>query len=293
MSKEEKIFEYSKTRYNEVFNQTRERLDIETIKKSQKNTISENKRKDIENIAQLEAIKVTMTDGRLLFPNDIPLLWNSIYKAHLYRKSGISDPEIVANAISAAQSWKAASGHAFEYMTKDIASLSFHGTSIRFILQKDLNILLKAGELSNEVRDISWLKEQVNTDNFDLFAVCENDSKTYCFGCIQCKTSIRDRVSRDREISSTAMSAYFWSISVVLDGTYLNTPKYCTMVNGGDTPFIDNGWHGMYDLSGSHPIDRIYALDVDFALLRSHAIQAKEAWFKQRQWFDKTWRAQL
>ena len=181
----------------------------------------------------------------------------------------------------------------FEELVSQLASLALHGTSIRFILQKELNVLLKAGELANEVRDISWLKEQVNTDNFDLFAVCENDGKTYCFGCIQCKTCIRDRVSRDREISSTAMSAYFWSISVVLDGTYLNTPKYCTMVNGGETPFIDNGWHGMYDLSGSHPIDRIYALDVDFALLRSHAIQAKEAWFKQRQWFDKTWKAQL
>lgn len=291
MNIEEKIYDYSLSHYNNVYKLTKERMEAEAMDKPHNSVLSDSKKKEIENLAQLEAIKTTMTDGRLLFPDDIPLLWNSIYKAHLYRKSGISDPEVVANAIAAAQSWKAASGHAFEYMTKDLATLALHGTSIRFILQKDLNTLLKANELANEVRDISWLKEQVKTDNFDLYAISDIDDKTYCFGCVQCKTSIRDRVSRDREISSTAMSAYFWSISIVLDGTYLSTPKYRTMVNGGESPFLDNGWHGMYDLSGCYPVDRIYALDVQFDLLRSHAIQAKDAWLKQRQWLDRTWRA--
>jgi hypothetical protein len=152
--------------------------------------------------------------------------------------------------------------------------------------------LIRDGELANEVRDISWLKEQVSTDNYDLYAVGTVDDKNYCFGCIQCKTSIRDRVSRDRELSSTAMSAFFWSISLVIDGTQLKTPKYTNMVNGGTTTFVNNGWHGMYDLSATIPCNRIYALDMDFKIIRNHAVQAFNAWRTQRQWFTNEWKAE-
>ena len=127
---------------------------------------------------------------------------------------------MVANVIAADQSWKSSSGHAFEYMTKELANLALNDTPIRFLLQKDLNALIRDNKLSNEVRDISWLREQVNTDNYDLYAAAMIDDNIYCFGCIQCKTSIRDRVSRDRELSSTAMQAFFWSISLVIDGGY-------------------------------------------------------------------------
>ena len=183
------------------------------------------------------------------------------------------------------QSWKASSGHAFEYMTKELANLALYDTPIKFLLQKDLSTLLKAGELANDPRDIAWLEKQVEVDNFDLFVVAEKDDETYCFGCVQCKTSIRDRVSRDRELSSEAMRAFFWSISLVLDGTQLKTPKYIAMVNGGQTTFRDNGWHGMYDLSNTIPGGRIYTLDMDFAIIKNHALQAYKAWSEQRQWF--------
>ena len=189
------------------------------------------------------------------------------------------------------QSWKASSGHAFEYMTKELANLALYGTSIKFLLQKDLNTLLKAGELANDPRDIAWLEKQVDVDNFDLFVVAEKDEHTYCFGCVQCKTSIRDRVSRDRELSSEAMRAFFWSISMVLDGTQLKTPKYVAMVNGGQTTFKDNGWHGMYDMSNTIPGGRIYNLDMDFAIIKNHAMQAYKSWSEQRQWFTNSWMA--
>lgn len=288
---EGEIFKFSSKSYNSIYKKTKRQLELKAKKNSKSSTVTKVVAEKIETEAQLKAIKDTMIAGRLLYPNNITLLWKGIYKAHLYRKSGISDPEIVANAISAEQSWRSSSGHAFEYMAKELANLVLSKTQIQFVLQKDLNILIKANEIANEVRDISWLKEQVKTDNFDLYAVATIEDKNYCFGCIQCKTSIRDRVSRDRELSATAMSAFFWSISLVIDGTQLTTPKYVNMVNGGTTTFKKNGWHGMYDLSATKPDGRIYALDVDFDIIKNHALQAFEAWRTQRQWFTYDWTA--
>ena len=292
MTKEEKIYEYSKKYYTDIYDAEYKRLEGKNCESSKSKKVPTAKLKDIEHAAQLEAIKCTMIEGRKLFPNDIPLLWNSIYRVHLFRKSGISDINVLNNAIAAAQSWKSSSGHAFEYMTKELANLVLADSPIKFLLQKDLSTLLKAQELANDPRDIAWLEKQVGVDNFDLYVVAEKDDKTYCFGCVQCKTSIRDRVSRDRELSAEAMQAFFWSISMVLDGTQRKTPKYIAMVNGGQTTFADNGWHGMYDMSGTIPCDRIYALDVDFAILRNHAMQAYKAWSEQRQWFTKDWKAE-
>lgn len=42
------------------------------------------------------------------------------------------------------------SGHAFEEMVKELASLALHGTGVEIILQRDLNTLIKADELANE-----------------------------------------------------------------------------------------------------------------------------------------------
>lgn len=288
-SKEDKIYEFSKKIYTETFNKEYKKLKEKYVGKSQKTHIPIAKEHEFENSAQLEAIKSTMITGRKLFPEDIPLLWNSIYRVHLFRKSGISDITVLNNAIAASQSWKSSSGHAFEYMTKELANLALRDTPIEFLLQRDLSTLLKAKELSNDPRDIAWLEKQIEVDNFDLYVVAINDNKKYCFGCVQCKTSIRDRVSRDRELSSEAMRAFFWSISLVLDGTMLKTPKYIAMVNGGQTTFVENGWHGMYDLSNTIPCERIYALDMDFSIIKKHAMQAYKSWSEQRQWFTNKW----
>ena len=144
-------------------------------------------------------------------------------------------------------------------MTKELANLALCNTPIKFLLQRDLSTLLKAKELANDPRDIAWLEKQIEVDNFDLYVVAVKDDKIYCFGCVQCKTSIRDRVSRDRELSSEAMRAFFWSISLVLDGTMLKTPKSIAMVNGGQTTFSENGWHGMCDLSSTFRGIKIYS----------------------------------
>ena len=67
--------------------------------------------------------------------------------------------------------------------------------------------------------------------------------------------------------------------------------KYTAMVNGGSATFRENGWHGMYDLAHTTPIGRIYDLDMDFNIIKNHALQAFAAWSNQRQWFTHEWMA--
>ncbi len=255
--------------------------------------VSETLLDDFDREAQKSAIRISITKALHKFPEEpVADLWNAIYRAHLFRKSGISDLETISKVISADQSWKKSSGHAFEEMVKELANLALYGTGIEMVLQRDLNTLIKANELANEPRDISWLREQISANIFDLFCIMNIDSKKYCFGCVQAKTSIRDRVTRDREPSLHAMQSFFWSIIFVLDGDFLRLPKFVSMINGGSEEFRENGWHGMYVFSAKEQNGRIYPLTMDFDLFKSHALQASEQWQKRRQWFDSKWKAE-
>lgn len=274
-----------KAEYNRSFRQLK--------KEHEGKKLSETILDDFDREAQKTAIRVSITKALRQFPDEpVAELWSTIYRAHLFRKSGISDLETINKIISADQSWKKSSGHAFEEMVKEIATLSFHGTGIEVVLQRDLNTMIKANELANEPRDISWLREQITSNIFDLYCVLNHEDKKHCFGCVQAKTSIRDRVTRDREPSIHAMQSFFWSVIFVLDGDFLRLPKFVNMVNGGSEEFRENGWHGMYVFSTKEQKDRIYPLTMDFDLFKSHAIQAAEQWQKRRQWFDYKWKAE-
>ena len=255
-----------------------------------KKKLSEAVVEGIEKAAQKEAIKYAFVESLKKFKNiSASEIWAHIYESHMHRKSGVSDSLLISKIVSADQSWKKSSGHAFEEMIKSLASDSLKNDNIEIVLQRDLSILIKAGEIANEPRDVSWLKEQVKSSVFDLYALIKKEDKTYCFGCIQSKTSIRDRVTRDREPSLHAMASFFWSAVIVLDGDFLKLPKFMAMVNGGTTEFPENGWHGMYELSGHAVQGRIYSLDLDFSVFREHAILAANQWLTQRQWFDHKW----
>ena len=298
---EQNLFDFCASCYNEAYIDIKKQLTDEAISHSKPKKLSDTKYKEIDMSAQLLAIKKAMIDGRKQYPNKVPELWESIYKAHLYRKTGIKDPKIVEEAIKAAQSWKSSSGHAFEEMVKELATLAMKGTEIKFILQRDLNVLLKAKELANTPTDIAWLEKQVSGSVFDVYAVAEVpivdeedkvSHKLVCFGCVQCKTSIRDRVSRDVVPSKEAMESKFWSIAFVLDGRMLRIPKYKNMVNGNlDSEFKRNGWHGVYVLSQNENEDRIYGVDLDFHIVRSHTIRAFQQWYKDRMGLTINWRA--
>lgn len=254
-------------------------------------SISEKKMNEFEVAAQKEAIKQAIIKG-LEHCADVnaALIWRAIYETHIHHKSGIDNAEIIHKVISADQSWKKSSGHAFEEMVKLLASDALASDNIEIILQRDLNTLIKADEINNEPRDISWLKEQIKGDVFDLYAVVNVGDKKYCFGCIQCKTSIRDRVTRDREPSLRAMQSYFWSVAVVLDGDFLKLKKFKEMVNGGTSTQQANGWHSMYIFTDEETGERIFHTNVDFEVFKQHAVEAAKMWLTQRQWFNEDWK---
>ncbi len=221
-------------------------------------------------------------------PTGISEIWNQIYAAHVSRKTGVLiTKEVADKVIKAAQSWKSASGHAFQEIVSEQGNRALRGTGIELASQKDTKSLMDSGKLLNEKPDLDWLKESIKKSDFDLFVL--KDSKV--FGCVQVKTSIRDRVTRDREPSSRAMAKFFWSIIFVLDGTMLKYPKYKSMVNGKSEGFSMNGWHSMYALSTSPSVvgDRIFLLDYEWSLLKIHAEVAAKDWQERRQWLNSDW----
>lgn len=277
--------------YETTYTCTVDEQKQELITKSHGKSLSQTKLDEIEVSAQKEAIKQSVLKGIREFPTvEVEEIWKTIYEIHVHRKSGIDNAEIITKVISADQSWKKSSGHAFEEMVKFLASVALKDTEIEIILQRDLNILIKANELGNEPRDISWLKEQVKGNVFDLYATLTHENKKYCFGCIQAKTSVRDRVTRDREPSIAAMKSFFWSTIFVLDGTFLKLPKFVAMVNGGTTEFKENGWHSMFVFSEKYSKDRIFSTDLDLKHFKEQAIEAADFWLKQRQWFNQEWK---
>lgn len=242
--------------------------------------------------SQRIAIRESSIKAIKAFPEVEPsAIWKSIYVAHVHNISGIADPKVIVAIISADNSWKKSSGHAFEEMIKEPANLTLRKHGIEVILQRELNLLLHEKRLTNEVRDISWLKEQVASSIFDLYLTLNEGDNYLLFGCIQSKTSIRDRVTRDREPSINAMKAFFMSIAVVLDGDFLRLPKFKNMVNGNSSEYDINGWHGMYVFT-NEPLenDRIHGIDISMEKFVQDVIKGAEFWKKQRQWFDHKWR---
>jgi hypothetical protein len=280
--------------YMELFNKYYTPIFEAAIKHSNNGELQENKIFELDAISQKKAIMDTAVCAIRDYPEIEPaLLWKAIYEAHVHRKSGIDDAAIIGNVISADQSWKKSSGHAFEEIIKSIGSSALKSQGISIVLQKDMSVLLKENFISNDVRDIDWLKEQINANIFDLYSIIEKNSKKYCFGCIQSKTSIRDRVTRDREPSINAMNAFFWSSIIVLDGDFLKNEKFINMVNGGSPEFKQNGWHGMYVFSKQYNNDRIYSTDMEMNNFKEHAIEAANYWLSQRQWFNHSWKATI
>lgn len=283
---QDKIFEYCQQAYLESYTYGFE--EFRRLNGRSKKVLEE-----AERFAQKQAIREALSKGVSNFPKvDVAIIWKNVYKVHIYRKTGLSvDEDTIAKVISADQSWKKSSGHAFEELIKEIAKLSLSGTNIEVVLQKDLSLLLKAGEIANEPRDIAWLEKMIAGAIFDLYALVLIDGKKYCYGCIQSKTSVRDRVTRDREPSIHAMQSFFWSVCIALDGEFLKLPKFNYMVNGGSEEFPENGWHGMYVLSEIEEDNRLYHSSFDLDVFTNHAIKAAEYWRTQRQWFNHDWRA--
>lgn len=271
--------EFCWKKYQEVYNQKFAALHLNNEEKKERE-------------AQRTAIRDTTIEALKQYETIEPAdIWKSIYGAHLSRKAGVALPmETVHRVISADNSWAKSSGHAFEEMIKILVNESLDAHGIKIYLQRDLRRLIQMRQLDNEVRDISWIKEQTKSSNFDLYISVLHNGKRYVYGCIQSKTSIRDRVTRDREPSENAMSAYFWSVAIVMDGDFLRLPKFKEMVNGGGHSYPRNGWHGLYVFSEQYSDDRIYPININLNIFSEHAIKAANHWLTQRQWFNRDWR---
>lgn len=191
--------------------------------------------------------------------------------------------------LSAHQSWIKSSGHSFERYIANIENERLKKNEIRFILQSELTDMVKKKKLVNTAEDIQGLNAWGK--DFDLYAIQTIHGDTHVFGCIQPKTSIRDRVGRDVTFSRNAMDGLFWSVAVTLDGDFLNMDEFVHMVNSGGS-YRTNGWHGMYAMSGiDESNDRIYKVNDGLDLFVDHAILAAKQFISDRRLLNNAWRA--
>lgn len=250
--------------------------------------------------AQRKAIDKTLVESLLKYSDIISEdeIWREIAINHKINVAGLSDfniPEelqskVIERCLSAHQSWIKASGHSFERYISNIHNDVLERNEIKFVLQSDLTKMIKDKSLSNTPEDIAGLQSWGK--DFDLYAIQRIHDSTYVFGCIQSKTSIRDRVGRDVTFSQNAMSGLFWSVAVTLDGNFLNMDEFRHMVNSGGS-YRTNGWHGMYAMSGIEKNDgRIYKVNDSLDLFVNHAIQAARQFVADRRQLNSNWKAE-
>ena len=250
--------------------------------------------------AQRKAIDKTLVESLLNYSDRISEdeIWKNIAMVHKLNVAELSDfniPEdlqanVIERCLSAHQSWIKSSGHSFERYIAGIDSSELQRNEIKFILQSDLTKMIREGSLTNTPDDIkglnSWGKD------FDLYAIQSIHGDAHVFGCIQSKTSIRDRVGRDVNFSRNAMDGLFWSVAITLDGSFLNMDEFRHMVNGGGS-YPVNGWHGMYAMSGIDKSNgRIYKVNDVLDMYVKHAIDAAKQFIADRRMLTANWKAQ-
>ena len=253
-------------------------------------------KKNAELFAQKKAMQKTLIYGiEKFYPgNTVRDIWEAIRRAHIQQKIGASygkrivlDDAVAENIFAAFQSWDKASGHAFEEYIPQVLNTILQPYHISVVLQKDLTAMLNSTStvIFNNAEQIEWLREQVVLNVFDLYAIQELNGEKYVFGCLQSKTSIRDRVTRDREPSIQAMEKRFWSVGVTLNGDFFKNQKFQNMVNGGTTSYPKNGWHGMYVIESPFYGQRIF----EFEKFAEHAVKAARTWRSDHESLDNTW----
>lgn len=247
--------------------------------------------------AQRKAIDKALVESLLKYSPQIPEsdIWNEIGMVHKLNVAQLDtfgipqdqQADIIERCLSAHQSWIKSSGHSFERYISNIESDILKKNEIRFILQSELTYMIRHNLLANTKDDINGLKSWGK--DFDLYAIQSVHGDTHVFGCIQSKTSIRDRVGRDVTFSRNAMDNLFWSVAVTLDGSFLSMPEFIHMVNGGGS-YKTNGWHGMYAMSGIEDANgRIYKVDDSMLLLINHAVSAAKQFISDRRRLNVDW----
>jgi len=193
------------------------------------------------------------------------------------------------SAVSAHQSWNRSSGLSFERYISRIQTSEMFSNEIRFELKSKVFDFIKKGKITNHESDLRLIREWA--DNFDLYALQTIHNEMHIFGCIQVKTSIRDRVGRDDQFSKNAMESNFWVAEAVLNGDFFKNPKYYAMVNGGTITYPENNWHGVYVMAGIESDGRIYK-DMTFETMAKHAVIAAKCFTVNRTSLTRSWKAE-
>ena len=248
--------------------------------------------------AQRKAIDKALVESLIKYSPEVAEsdIWKEIGMTHKLTVAKLSDfgvqdceqSAIIERVLSAHQSWIKSSGHSFERYISNIYNDALVKNEIRFILQSELTAMIRAKQLTNTREDIEGLRSWGK--DFDLYAIQRVHGDVHVFGCIQSKTSIRDRVGRDVTFSHNAMDGLFWSAAVTLNGDFLTMPEFIHMVNGGSS-YRSNGWHGMYAMSGIEESNgRIYKVDDSMSLFIKHAIAAAKQFITDRRQLNENWK---
>ena len=259
---------------------------------------SKSARENARRAAQRRAIDKVYVEAcdKYLPKVSIDDIWAEIAKVHKAYASKLEEfgvakeqqADVISRVVSAHESWLKTSGHSFERYISTLHSDLLEQNEIRFILKSDLTKMIKRNRLSNTPEDIEGLRSWGK--DFDLYAIQTVHEDVHVFGCIQSKTSIRDRVGRDVGFSKNAMDGLFWSAAVCLDGQFLKMPEFIHMVNGGGS-YPQNGWHGMYALSGIDDNNgRIFKVNNTMDILIDHAVQAAKQFISDRRMLNEKWR---
>ena len=268
-----------------------------------KRKLEKNRKKD----ARKKALDETYIQVMILYSSDISAgtldvkdIWNAISVVHkrfaadlssLGVPSAIHD-EVIARVEASRQSWVRTSGLGFERIIANTinASSKIAALGVKLITPSELKKMLDDKQLSNDPDDLSWVGAL--DESFDLYIIQTAFGKTFVVGCLQAKTSIRDRVGRDQPFSQQAMTHHFWSAAVTLDGDFLKNPLFSNMVNGkAGTQYPENGWHGMYAMARVTANNRIYAVNNSFDLLIDHVEEAVTKRMANAATFDHSWKA--
>jgi len=209
---------------------------FDTICKNQEDYTGEELKKIIDSVLELEEIET----------NEEALL--NIEKIAKERVSGLSQEQIV-KAKKSDQKWLVMSGLAYERIVLKESNLKLKDENIKIVNPNELKILISISKIKNNEKDLVFLSNWIKGETFDLFILKKVKKGFVVFGVIQCKKSIRERVSRDREPSIGAMEKGFFSILIAMNGEGLgktNNTKSRQMINGNGNHFKKRGWHSAY-----------------------------------------------
>lgn len=254
------------------------------------------KTKKISKISLVEsnkfAMKETLQDAMEKYPDSCPsILWKTLQEVYVDLGTDGLTLEQVRQAKSVDQSWNKSSGHAFEEFICSYYNDELLKNNVKLILKKELSSLVKNGLIHNDSEDMPVIQNWLKQSSFDIFVTFSDNNETKVFGTIESKTSIRERVLKDRETALQSMEENYWATIIVLDGDFLKNQKFQDMVNGdgdNDSTFKLNGWHGMYVFSEISENKRIYNCDSFI----EHCLEAKTRWVQKRNRLKRDWQAE-